>query len=140
MNQRHILPMVELEKRCFSTPFSVSMLENEYNNPDSFYFVDCLLDGTIRGYAGFQAVLDEGHIINIAVAPEWRRQGIARALLDYIIIKARDLDLGLFFLEVRDGNRSARRLYEAFGFEYTGKRKAYYTSPCEDALLMTLTL
>ena len=137
MQAHHIVPMAEMETLCFSAPFTVAMLEEEYKNPNTLYWVDVLPNGTLRGYAGFQIVLDEGHIVNVAVAPAWRRQGVATALIERIFERARALGLTCLMLEVRVGNTAAQCLYRRFGFEVVGRRKDYYTDPREDALLMT---
>ena len=97
-------------------------------------------DGAAVGYVGCQTVLDEGYITNVAVSPDCRRQGVARALLDEL--KARAVQAGLSFvtLEVRASNAPAIALYEGAGFVRVGVRKNFYTAPTEDAVLMTLFL
>ena len=97
-------------------------------------------DGAAVGYVGCQTVLDEGYITNVAVSPDCRRQGVARALLDEL--KARAVQAGLSFvtLEVRASNAPAIALYEGAGFVRVGVRKNFYTAPAEDAVLMTLFL
>ena len=85
-------------------------------------------------------MLDEGNLDNIAVAPAYRRQGVAAALIETLLRRARELSLACVMLEVRQSNAPAIALYESFGFAPVGKRKGYYEKPREDAVLMTLFL
>ena len=89
------------------------------------------------GYANFLHVLDEGDIGNVAVAPEFRRQGVADALLEALCARAAALDLAFLTLEVRASNAPAIALYRKHGFQAVGQRRNYYQKPDEDALLMT---
>lgn len=95
-------------------------------------------DGTILGYAGLLVVLDEGYITNVAVRPEYRRQGIAGELLGVFRRFAEGNRMAFLTLEVRDSNASARALYAKHGFSEVGVRKNYYDHPKEDAVIMTL--
>lgn len=85
-------------------------------------------------------VLDEGQITNIAVKPEYRRFGIASALLEHLKKSAKELGIILMELEVREGNQAAIGLYKKQGFETVGRRRRYYKNPTEDAILMNLEL
>ena len=125
--------IAELEKECFFCPWSEQAVLSSANN-------DCLFvlyeqDGIVKGYAGLQIVLDEGYITNVAVGPSFRRQGVARALMEELIKK---LDtLSFISLEVRESNIAAINLYTSLGFKNEGKRKNFYDAPKEDALIMT---
>jgi len=90
------------------------------------------------GYLIFWVVLDEMHILNLAVAPDQRRRGIARRLLAEGLAQARELGARIAWLEVRPSNAAARALYAAFGFQEVGRRPHYYDDTQEDALLLTL--
>jgi ribosomal-protein-alanine N-acetyltransferase len=90
------------------------------------------------GYLIFWVVLDEMHILNLAVHPEYRRRGIARRLLAEGLAQARTLGAELAWLEVRPSNQAARALYKSFGFIEVGRRPRYYDDTKEDALLLTL--
>ena len=92
---------------------------------------------TVLGYANFLHVLDEGDIGNVAVAPEFRRQGVADALLEALCARAAALNLAFLTLEVRASNAPAIALYRKHGFQAVGQRRNYYQKPDEDALLMT---
>ncbi|MFZ5448900.1 MAG: ribosomal protein S18-alanine N-acetyltransferase [Thermodesulfobacteriota bacterium] len=94
----------------------------------------------IRAYLIFWVVLDEMHILNLAVHPAYRRQGIARRLLSEGLAQAQALGARIAWLEVRPSNAAARALYESFGFKEVGRRPQYYDDSQEDALLLTLDL
>ena len=99
-------------------------------------------DNQVAGFQIFSRVLDEAHLLNIAVAPAFQRQGLARESLCVAFERLRRLDTGFVYLEVRASNHGARVLYERLGFGVTGQRKEYYRKPGgrEDAVLMTLPL
>ncbi|MBP5167130.1 MAG: ribosomal protein S18-alanine N-acetyltransferase [Oscillospiraceae bacterium] len=137
MDLTHLLSAVELEKECFSVPWTAEMFLAELSDPHCVYFA-AEENGQLTGYAGMQYVLDEGYINNIAVSPHYRRRGTASALMDRLIAAARELSLAFLTLEVRCGNSPAISLYEKYGFERVGLRRGYYDKPREDALLMTL--
>ncbi|MFP1679529.1 ribosomal protein S18-alanine N-acetyltransferase [Alloalcanivorax sp. C16-2] len=112
-------------------------------------FRDCLRSGyrcqvaTVEGmpvaFMILSSVLDECHLLNIAVAPAWQRRGLARWMLGRALAEAEAEDMAVMFLEVRAGNVGAQCLYRALGFEETGRRKGYYRTRGEgreDAVLM----
>jgi len=135
MDRSHLESIAALERQCFSAPWSVSMLEEELFNPQASFLVAESGD-QVLGYAGLQVVLDEGYITNIAVAPPWRRQGLAGELLEVYCRFGRE-HLAFLTLEVRVSNEPAIALYRKHGFETAGRRKNYYQNPREDALIMT---
>ena len=134
MQERHLAALAEIERACFHAPWSENMLREELGKG---IFLVAEQDGRTAGYVGCQTVLDEGYITNVAVSPDYRRQGIARALIEALLAKARENGLAFVTLEVRESNLAARRLYEKNGFEIVGKRKNYYEKPAEDAILMS---
>ena len=85
-------------------------------------------------------VLDEGEVANLAVAPGLRRRGVGSTLLDAAIRESQSRGVSNLYLEVRESNQSARRLYASRGFDEVSRRKAYYRSPVEDALILRRTL
>ncbi len=132
-----LLPQVlELEKVCFSLPWSRDAFLPELRDPACCWLA-ALDSGEVVGYAGMQTVLDEGYISNIAVSPAHRKQGLGMALVDALQREGRRRRLSFLTLEVRVGNAEARRLYERAGFREAGLRPGYYEKPREDALLMT---
>lgn len=137
MTADHLDEVAELERICFPDPWSRNMLAEELDNALSAFLVALDGGGRVAGYAGLQVVLDEGTITNIAVRPEYRRQGVARQLLDVFLNFARGNRLAFLTLEVRASNYGAIALYGELGFRAVGRRKNYYEHPKEDALIMT---
>ena len=137
MNADHLDEVAELERICFSTPWSRNMLAEELDNMLSAFLVALDDRDRVVGYAGVQVILDEGYITNIAVRPECRRQGIAAKLLQVFLDFAKTNQLAFLTLEVRASNYDAIALYGSRGFRSMGRRKNYYEHPREDALIMT---
>ena len=137
MNADHLDEVAELERICFSTPWSRNMLAEELDNMLSAFLVALDDSDRVVGYAGVQVVLDEGYITNIAVRPECRRQGVAAKLLQVFLDFAKANKLSFLTLEVRASNYDAIALYGSRGFRSVGRRKNYYEHPREDALIMT---
>ena len=133
----HIAEINELEKLCFSLPWSRQALISQL--PDDMHMFIAAIgdDGQVLGYVGMMYVLDEGYISNVAVSPEHRRLGIADALINALIDRANEKDLSFVTLEVRKSNVPAIELYIKNGFSEVGLRKNYYTNPTEDAISMT---
>ena len=132
-----MLPRVlELEKLCFSLPWSRDAFLPELTDPACCWLA-VLTNGEVAGYAGMRTVLDEGYISNIAVSPALRKQGFGMALVQALKREGAIRGLSFLTLEVRVGNAEARRLYERAGFREVGLRPGYYEKPREDALLMT---
>jgi ribosomal-protein-alanine N-acetyltransferase len=113
------------------------MYEAELRNPEvSAVFVARDQSGTVVGFCSFWHVLDELHINNLAVLPEFRRQGIGSALLQHVLARGESLGTRRAVLEVRRSNDVALRTYERFGFTVTSVRRDYYSHPTEDALIL----
>ena len=126
-----------LEKICFSTPWTEEGIAEELKNNFSHFLV-AFCDGKMSGYIGVQEICGEAYITNICVLPEMRRKGIADALLKAAGSGAQSRKCEFITLEVRESNAPAIALYEKQGFKQVGKRKGFYSSPAEDALLFTL--
>ena len=138
MTAAHLPQVAALEKVCFpDDPWSEGLFRNALDRPDTALLAAEKEDGAVLGYAVMSAVLDEGNLDNIAVAPHCRRRGVADALLSTLTDFGRTR-LSVLLLEVRPSNHAAIALYEKHGFVPVGRRKNYYESPREDALLMTL--
>ena len=137
MNADHLDEIAELEQVCFSTPWSRNMLAEELDNACSAFLVALDDGGHVAGYAGLQVILDEGYITNVAVQPEYRRQGVAGQLLAVFLNFAKGNHLAFLTLEVRASNYGAIALYGGLGFRSVGRRKNYYEHPREDTLIMT---
>ncbi len=134
MEKAHIPAVAQLEKSLFSAPWDEASLESELHNPLSLWLV--AMDGdTLAGYIGSQSVLGESDMMNLAVAPVYRRQGIGRQLVEGLIA-ALSAENHCLTLEVRASNAPAIRLYETMGFLTVGRRPRYYQRPTEDALIL----
>lgn len=123
-----------LEEICFTSPWSKEAFMGEFDNGVARYF-GLFLGEELAGYIGVWLVLDEGHITNVAVAPQWRRQGYGEKLLKHLITFCASMGIVWMTLEVRRSNETAQRLYRKCGFFDVGYRKRYYEGK-EDALLM----
>lgn len=135
MKKEDILQLAELEKLCFSDPWSVSAFEYELKNPLSVWLV-AVEDRLVAGYVGSQTVMDASDMMNIAVTPAFRRQGIAEKLIDMLILQLMERGSNSLTLEVRASNMPAIALYEKLGFTQVGRRPNYYRNPKEDALIL----
>ena len=135
MTNVHVLQIAELEKLCFNDPWSEKSIASELNNRLSCWLV--ALDGdSVVGYVGSQTVLGETDMMNIAVHPDYRKQGIATDLIQSLIDALSKQGSHSLMLEVRQTNEPAKRLYESLGFETVGIRKNYYRNPRENALIL----
>ena len=137
MDKSHLQGIADIERECFSTPWTVPMLEEELNNLCACFIVAEGEDGSVLGYAGLHVAVDEGYIDNIAVQEQYRRQGVGEALLGAFIRFGKE-KLAFLTLEVRPSNQPAIQFYMKHGFVQVGRRKNFYSAPKEDALLMTL--
>ena len=138
MGPEHIETLARLEQVCFSSPWSFDALAGELSDPLAVFRV-ATVNGQVAGYVGMQHILDEGYICNIAVFPEYRRRGVATALLHALDAYAKENGMASISLEVRQSNEAAQRLYSRFDFETVGRRNHFYQNPTEDALIMTRT-
>lgn len=136
MDRSHIEQIAQLEKNCFSTPWSENMLTDALFDPQASFIVAEDGEGGVLGYAGLHVVLDEGYIDNVAVEEAARRHGVASALLD-VFCRFGQANLAFLTLEVRASNAAAIALYQKHGFAQVGLRKNYYSNPREDAIIMT---
>ena len=135
MGPEHVSQIAALEKLCFSDPWSESSVRSELENPLAYWLT--ALDGDrVAGYVGSQSVLGESDMMNVAVAPEYRRQGIAQGLITALSAELKKRGSQSLALEVRVSNVLAITLYEKLGFSQAGCRKNYYRSPKEDALIL----
>jgi ribosomal-protein-alanine N-acetyltransferase len=129
----------DIERLSFPAPWSLWCFLSELGNPNSHILVagpPQPQSWETRGYIVYWVVAQEMHIMNLAVHPQYRRQGVARALLEESLSRARALGAAVAWLEVRPSNQPAQALYESFGFQKVGMRPRYYADNQEDALLM----
>ena len=124
--------VADIERICFAHPWSKQDLKNQLDL-DTSHFLVAVEDGRAVGYMGLQIFSGEGYVTNVAVLPQYRQRGIAKALID----KALQNDMCFITLEVRESNTPAIRLYEKAGFKNVGTRPNFYTDPVENAIIMT---
>lgn len=135
MRLEDVPEILTIERASYSTPWSETSFRSELYSRQALAMVaEC--DGPIVGYICLRRILDECHLLNVTVRPDFRRRGIAARLLSAALDDLRDEGCGYLYLEVRASNLPARRLYERFGFTHIGTRKLYYKSPAEDAVVM----
>jgi ribosomal-protein-alanine N-acetyltransferase len=125
--------IVGLEQEAFADPWSVSSLRAELHEPSSLVLL-ATAEGARVGFAAFRCLPPEAEILRIAVAPSWRRRGIAAELLQIGLVRLRSRGVEQTFLEVRISNTAAIALYGSLGFEHIATRPGYYNDG-EDALL-----
>lgn len=135
MNLQDAPAVAQLEIACFSDPWSEKSIASEVDNPLSYWLV-ADDNGTIAGYVGSQSVLDAADMMNLAVAPAYRRKGVAQALVNALVEHLQSNGVIALLLEVRISNEPAIALYEKMGFEQVGRRPKYYHNPREDALIL----
>lgn len=136
LRPQHIDDMERIEVECFSVPWSREALEEELENPMAHYVVCCDPEGNVVGYIGSRIVLDSADITNVAVRPQYRRQGIGYELVNRMLEEMILRGVSSVLLEVRESNLPAQNCYARAGFVPVGRRKNYYELPKEDALLM----
>ncbi|MEW6570440.1 MAG: ribosomal protein S18-alanine N-acetyltransferase [Nitrospirota bacterium] len=139
MHEEDLDEILKIERMSFSTPWSEAAFLNEIHKTNSLTRV-ALLNNKVVGYTCVNYIHGEAHILNLAVRPEFRRTGIATALMKDVIDKLKKKDCGFVYLEVRVSSMGARRFYERLGFKIVGVRRDYYQYPVEDAALMMLVL
>ena len=132
--------MARIERDSFEAPWSADEITRDVTAGGNVYVAVALADEERAGYAEIRMIAGEGQIYNIAIASEFRREGIGEALLRHLIDKADADGCKLVTLEVRSGNEAAMELYKKLGFREVGRRKGYYAKGGEDAVLMDLDL
>ena len=135
MTSAHISSIAELEKICFSDPWSENSVASELKNPLSLWLVAVEGD-RLAGYIGSQSVEGEADVMNVAVHPDFRRRGIAEELCLRLVTILNERNVHNLTLEVRASNAAAIALYEKLGFTLVGRRPNYYRHPKEDAHIM----
>ena len=135
MQPEHVAAVVEMERQCFSDPWSEKSVASELDNPLSLWLI-AEADGVVAGYVGSQTVLYSADMMNLAVSQDFRRQGIAEQLVNSLTEALAEKGVKTLLLEVRISNEPAKQLYQKLGFEIVGKRPRYYEKPREDALIL----
>ncbi|KHD37145.1 30S ribosomal protein S18 [Clostridium acetobutylicum] len=135
LEKNDIDSIIEIENLCFPTPWTKESMEGELRNKFAKYVV-IKNNNLVVGYGGLWLIIDEGHITNIAVHPEFRGMGIGNKILEELIKLCEKRNIPSMTLEVRISNTIAQNLYKKFGFKEAGVRKKYYGDNDEDALIM----
>lgn len=135
MTAAHVAQVAALEKLCFSAPWSEVSVASELNNELSLWLV-ALEGNRVTGYVGSQSVLGEADMMNLAVDPAYRQQGIGQSLVAALVAALRQRGIHCLTLEVRASNVPAQTLYAKLGFRAVGRRPKYYQNPQEDALIL----
>lgn len=131
LSEKYIKDVADIEKVCFSRPWNELSIAAELKNEFSKFYV-AVENGRAVGYVGLYVLTGEADIVRVAVLPQYRKRGIARAVLEHSLESAQ-CDV---FLDVRESNAPAIALYRSLGFYDTGVRKNYYSQPEENAVLM----
>jgi len=135
MREEHIDQVYQIEQDSFSISWTRDDFENELRNNITIYIV-ALDEREVIGFAGLWHVVNEGHIVNLAVKEERRRQGVGALLIERFIEIALEKEMIGLTLEVRMANAAGQRLYHKFGFKAEGLRRRYYADTGEDAIIM----
>ncbi|HCJ09762.1 MAG TPA: ribosomal-protein-alanine N-acetyltransferase [Clostridiales bacterium] len=136
MQVRDLDEVLAIERVSFTTPWSRAAYHRELLLNGCATYLVGRLDGRVVSYGGMWVVLDEAHVTNLAVHPDYRRGGVGRVTMLALEQRARELGARRMTLEVRVSNTPARRLYEKLGYRGTGIRRNYYTDTREDAIVM----
>lgn len=140
MTRADLPQVLAIEEECFSSPWSINSFKYELKQSESIFKV-ALLGEKIVGYVCLRTMLDITHVMNLAVIPQYRRRGIGTTLLQDALhdLRRQRPDIKFITLEVRESS-GALKLYEKAGFSAIGKRKGYYRSPDEDAIIMGMEI
>lgn len=131
--------MLEIEQSAFSTPWRRSTFDGLLRRPDAD-LIGATMEGRLMGYAVTWTIMDQAELGNVAVAGEARQRGLGKVLVEAALARVQSRGARECFLEVRESNLVARRLYESLGFASIGRRRRYYSRPVEDALVMRVAL
>lgn len=130
--EKHLDGVEKIEKTCFAHPWSREDLKNQISL-DTSHFLVATVDGNVAGYMGLQIFGGEGYVTNVAVLPEYRKQGIAESLIK----EQMKNEMSFITLEVRESNLPVISLYTKCGFKNVGIRPNFYSAPTENAIIMT---
>lgn len=140
LKAEYIDQILEIEKVSFPTPWSKKAFLSEVEQNSLAYYCVCMSNEKIIGYGGMWLIIDEAHITNVAVQPDFRGKKVGEAIMLHLIAQALIKGAFRMTLEVRLSNIRAQALYHKLGFEAAGRRKGYYTDTKEDAIIMWKTL
>lgn len=136
---KHLNAIMAIEEEAYPEPWTRGMFRDEIKNDRSFFYV-AYLGEELVGYSGFWLVADEAHITSVTVRKEYRGHGYGRRQMEHLLAEAIRVGAKIATLEVRESNTPARTLYESMGFHEIGRRRQYYTTSREDAIVMLKNL
>ncbi|MDD3840509.1 MAG: ribosomal protein S18-alanine N-acetyltransferase [Clostridia bacterium] len=136
MRLEHIDRVLDIERLCFNNTWTRESFEMEITQNRCAYYVVARYSNKVVGYGGMWIIIDEAHVTNIAVHPEYRGMGVGNKIMEHLIDICVEKDLVGITLEVRKSNVIAKNLYKKYGFEEKGIRRSYYLDTNEDALIM----
>lgn len=140
LKEENLEELLKIERVSFPTPWSKQAFLSEINQNSLAYYCICLYHDQIIGYGGMWIIIDEAHVTNVAVHPDFRGQKVGEAIMMHLMGMALIKGAYRMTLEVRPSNFSAQKLYQRIGFKAVGRRKGYYTDTKEDAIIMWKTL
>ena len=132
----HLNQVKAIENMCFTTPWSFQSFVYELCQNSFAHYIVAIAEDKVVGYAGMWVIVDEAHITNVAVHPDFRGQRIGCALMQQMLVRAALRGAVKMTLEVRSTNESAKRLYAQLGFKEAGVRRGYYEDTKDDAIIM----
>ena len=136
MEERDLDRIMEIEKDCFTTPWSRESFLLEITENMLAKYIVAEIDGEVAGYGGIWMIIGEGHITNIAVESKYRKMGVGKKLVEGLIEVSKRMFITSMTLEVRESNIPAQNLYKQYGFKEQGIRPNYYADDNEDAIIM----
>lgn len=137
LEEKYLSQVAEIEAASFSEPWSQSSIAMALTSPlYNFYLL--VKEEEVLGYVGLSTCIPEAEIVTVAIKPKFRGQGLSKIILGEAIDKEKLKGVDTFFLEVRESNGPARKLYTSFNFIETGRRENFYKKPTEAAVLMEL--
>jgi ribosomal-protein-alanine N-acetyltransferase len=139
MRPSDVQDVMLIERRSFTAPWEESTFRGLMRRPSAALLV-AESEERVVGFSVLWFIADEGELGDLAVLPELRGRGVGHLLLERSVREAAERKIRVLYLEVREGNADARRLYERAGFEVVGVREDYYVSPVEDAVVMRLNV
>ena len=140
MEERDLDAIMEVEKQCFTLPWSREAFYNELHQNRFAHYLILEEDDNVIGYCGAWLVVDEAHITNIAVLPAYQGRGLGKVLLSSMIEECKLRAIERMTLEVRESNLVAQSLYRKLGFVEGAIRKNYYSDNQEDAIVMWVNI
>jgi len=134
--EKDVKQIAHLDTLCFAVPWSELSFRQEITENERAIYIVAKVEENIVGYAGMWVILDEGHITNVAVHPDYRRKHIGQALVSILLSAGEECGVERTTLEVRESNEAAINLYKSFDFKPEGLRKGYYEDNNENAVIM----